>query len=358
MPARRHCLTMPERLPPAFKLKEHAKSAARAPLLPPGAILLKGHMERVARVAALPDGDRLVTAGWDGTVRVFSAATGESLRTLCGHGDGVLGLVALGGDVVASGDIGGGLRVWDAGSGAAVYTAQLGRAVCALAALPGGLFVAGVDCDLVFFSHCGGRDVAQTGSVEKAHAKVIWDVAVFGARFVTASSDMTAAVWNADSRQRVAVLRPRGIDVTCVAMDARHIVTGSLSSEVRVYDAATFKCCRVLRVHSDLVQSVVLVDAAHVLSCAWDCTVQITALASGKRVARIKLPYTLRCVCSSVSKGGWIAVAGSVGAVVLFPPPPVAGDIEIFRDAAAAMYLASRTRIVQLALAVAGQQRR
>jgi WD40 repeat protein len=340
-------------------------------VLPPNAIELKGHFCRVSKFAALPDGDRLVTSSWDSYVRVFSAARGELLRTLSGHDDGVVCLAALGGDVVASGGFGGSLRVWNVSTGACLHSVSVGGGVRGLAALGVDRFVVSADCALLYFAHCGGHDVMLLHKEESAHEEVIMGVAACGALVATASLDETSAVWNADSYERVAVLEGHRHRVSCVAIDARHVVTGSWDYTMRVYDATTFQCTRVLAtVHSGCVRAVSLVGDDCVLSGGDDKTVQLTALSTGKSVEPgISLPFEVSSV--GVAEGGWVAAGSSSGIAVLFPLAPrmenadacrsgssAAVSVSAFRERVAAMRRASCAGIVRLPETLAARLRR
>jgi WD40 repeat protein len=326
--------------------------------LPPGAIELKGHTRDVIRVVDLPSGDRLVTAGSDRAVRVYSAATGECLRTLAGHESSIVSLAALGGDVVASCDLTSFLRVWDASTGELYYGAQVGcGSVTRLAALGAERFVVASDGDLRCFSHRGGRDVSLLVEVENAHANVIWDVAACGAHVATASRDHTVAIWSADTFERLEVLRGHTADVRCVAMDAWSILTSSADQTIRVYSAADRQSlCEHDWPHTVWEQSAVLIDPGHVLITGYvDKVLQIVELSTGRCVVRIILPFQIYSAC--VSQGGWIAAAGSCGEAVVFPPPPTAASVSVFREPIAAIRRASCARIVRLALAVANRRR-
>jgi WD40 repeat protein len=301
--------------------------------LPKGAVELQGHVGWVRRIVPLPDGELVVTAGNNEWLCVCSAATGALLRTPTGHRHGVDGLAALGGDVVASGDWDGVLRVWNARTGECTRDVNLGGYVYAIAALDAGRFIASVGTDLFFFEHCDGHGVTQVRQLPSAHNSHISDIAACGGRFATASTDKTAVVWDVATLERLAVLDGHTDEVRSIAMDERWIVTGSWDKTARVFDARTFECTRVLEnVHTDWVRSVAIVGADHALSASRDGTVCVSDLSSGALVAGVQLSFDV--FTAAVTRNGRIAVAGLGGCPAIFPAPVEAAAI--FRAHAAA----------------------
>jgi WD40 repeat protein len=293
--------------------------------LPAGTVMLTGHTDTPWRVVPLPDGELIATSSWDLTVRVFAVASGALQRTLAGHGSPVWALAALGGDVVASGDMGGGMRLWKARTGECTFQDDLGANVAAIAALGGGRFVASAGCGLHLFEHRDGHGVTPVRQVPFAHSSAIDDIAVCGGRFTTASRDKTAAVWAAPALEQLAVLDGHAGTVHRVAMDERWIVTGAWDETVRVHDARTFQCARVLeKEHSDWVMAVVIVGGDSVLSAASDGTLCVFDLRTGALVTRVQLPFDIFSV--AVTQDGRLAVAGSGGNIAVLPAPAEAAQ--------------------------------
>jgi WD40 repeat protein len=232
----------------------------------------------------------------------------------------VCALAALGGDVLVSGDVGGGLRLWDAASGVCLHAEKAGWVVCAVAAVGCGRFVASVGGALVFYEHSRGRRIARVGDVTAAHADWVRGLAVWGARVASASDDGTAAVWCAESLERRAVLKGHTDWVDCVAMDARHVVTGSVDASMRVYDAESFGCVRVLSgLHTDVVYSVALVGNGRVLSASIDMSVLLVDVHSGACEERVELPFQV--LAAITTRDGSIAAVGSDGGCMILPAP-------------------------------------
>jgi WD domain, G-beta repeat len=326
--------------------------------IPPDAIELRGNTKTIYEILALPSGNRIITACLDRALRVFSATTGEVLRTYNGHRSNVIGaLAALGGDVVASCDGAGDLRVWDVSTGETFYSASLRRRYLqyySLVALNVDMFVVGAGAHMYFYSHNSGRDVSQIHSLEDAHASCVMNMAAHSNLLVTASSDRTVVVWRASSIgcQKVVLLGTYANAVVRVAMGALRIVTGATDAEIRVYDSKTFQC---MSVHTSFLNSMamsfVLVGEAHALAIGVRA-LHVIEITSGRVLESIVLPYS--GVSCGVSQDGWLVVGGDRGDSTLFPPSPTAAAI--FRDAIAARRRERIRRVVNLAKVVTDER--
>jgi WD40 repeat protein len=310
--------------------------------LPLGTVELRDHGGIINSIVPLPDHKLIATASSDVSIRIFAAATGDLVHALVGHEKAVFGLAALGGDMIASGAWDGELRVWNARTGRCTYGGNAGGAVLAIAALGAGRFVAGADGDLVIFEHCDGHGVAEVRRVLSAHASHVRHISTCGTRrFATASSDKTAAVWDAKSLARLAVLDGHLDWVNGVAMDERRIVTCSDDSTVHVYDAQTFSHVRVAdNLHSNWVYPVALVDGDHMLTASWDKTVCISNVRSGAVLSRFELPFDV--YSAAVTWDGRVAAAGDSASAVLLPAPAEAAHLLMCHNAAARPGLALR----------------
>jgi WD40 repeat protein len=75
-------------------------------------------------------------------------------------------------------------------------------------------------------------------------------------------------------------------------MDERWVVSGSRDKTVRVYDARTFNCTRLLDyTYTGWVWSIVIVDYGQVLLGSQDGSVYVSELSSGDLVDRADLPW-------------------------------------------------------------------
>ncbi len=99
-----------------------------------------------------------------------------------------------------------------------------------------------------------------------------------GRRIVTASSDRTVRVWNADGSGQPLVLRGHDDAVASVAFspDGQHIASGSSDKTVRIWNADGSGQPLVLRGHDDIVRSTAFSpDGRRVVSASSDRTVRV-----------------------------------------------------------------------------------
>ena len=112
-----------------------------------------------------------------------------------------------------------------------------------------------------------------------------------GARIVTASGDQTARIWDAATRQGVAVLRGHQGDVHSAAFspDGSRIVTASDDKTARIWDAATGQEIAVLRGHEGVVNSAAFSpDGSRIVTASGDRTARIWDAATGKEIAVLR----------------------------------------------------------------------
>lgn len=303
---------------------------------PPGVDHIMWHSKMVTQLCALPSRERMITACADGRLRMYSTVTGELLETMVGHSRSVFALCALDGDIVVSGGDDHTLRVWDTSVANCIFSSALRGFVKSVAALAPGRFVAGVGFDLVFFEYTrreiwGWNGNTQTVRVREndrlrnAHIGFIYDIAVHGRRFVTASYDKTATVWEHGSHEPVTRLSGHSRCVNCVALNDRYIVTGASDHTLRIYSARSFNCILVLdTVHTSNIYAVVAVDDNNIVSFSLDKTVCVIRLPRGAVAKRLSLPF--RCRTGILLPDGRIAAAGggsSSGHAFLMPAPPL-----------------------------------
>jgi WD40 repeat protein len=273
-------------------------------------------------------------------------------------------LAALGGSVIASGDDFGIVQVWDEETGASLAGLYLAEGVWALGAIGSDRLVIGADCDMLFFSHANGKLSNLLHERTDAHDEEICDIAVYGDRMATASSDMTAKVWCAINLKQLAVLSGHTGSVQRIAFGELYVVTASLDQTVRVYGAEHFQHIREFRIEGPAENDeqelggycpVTLAGDHHFLSCARGEMLQITDLRSGGNNGRIVLPFLIFEVF--ILHNGWVAAAGEDGNAVLFPPPPAAAEVAPFRKVISRMLFAQQDRLIKLAFSVARCQR-
>lgn len=110
-----------------------------------------------------------------------------------------------------------------------------GLAAVSIASMGAGKFVVGTDDGgLVFFSHCDGQDIIEVArGINGRHLMRIVSIAACDNVVVTGSIDRTAAVWNAITLERVAVLNQPGYGLCCVSVCERFVATGLSGISIR-----------------------------------------------------------------------------------------------------------------------------
>ena len=205
---------------------------------------------------------------------MFHGSSGRRLHTLEGREDTIWDLAVLGDTLLASGADDGKLKLWNAATGVCLYTHDFGDgvqvdALCVLSPDTFAFGDKGLDGALSVFSHAGGRVVEQHFQFQAHHKNTLNDICAWGDPVTTASDDKTAAVWSGASRRRLAVLKGHTDPVQSVAINAKHIATGSDDHTIRVYVAESYTLISVLEnLHTLWVNCVRLFGNGFVLSCS------------------------------------------------------------------------------------------
>lgn len=227
---------------------------------------LEGHTAEVRGAVFSPNGERILTTSWDGTARLWGA-DGKPLATLAGHRDKVNGAVfSPDGQRIVTASDDGTARLWDV-DGNALTT---------------------------FAGHC-------PPGVFRGISKCGVNSAVFspdGHRILTASSDATARLWDADGKP-LATLNghcPPGGDYGlhgCAVYSAefapngRHILTASSDSTARLWDADGKPIATIEGHESRLTKAGFSPDGRYILTASSDATARLLD-AEGKLLAALK----------------------------------------------------------------------
>ena len=181
--------------------------------------ILRGHERSVTSVDVSPRGDHIVSGSWDGTVRLWCARSGAELAVLRGHELQVMSVAFFSdGNRIVSGSHNNTVRVWDATSGAELTIMRVNEK---------SLECVGIS---------PRRDRIAT----------------------TSFFNNTVSVRDADNGLELTILRGHEAWVNSVAFSPNgdRIVSGSRGlggdDTVRVWDAATGRCLKVIEGHGDV----------------------------------------------------------------------------------------------------------
>lgn len=187
---------------------------------------MPGHTESVLCAAFSPDGRDLATGSGDKTIRLWDLTTQTPRAVLRGHTNWVQ-QVAFSpcSQLLASAGADNSVRVWDPRKPTAAPRLLVGHRK----------WINGLSWEPFH--------LAKPGIM----------------RFVTASADGTARIWNARSGRTTAVLSGHEGAVKDVRWGGRGLIyTCGVDRTVRVWNAATCECVRVLRGHGHWINSIAL----------------------------------------------------------------------------------------------------
>lgn len=193
---------------------------------------LSGHIEAVSGIALPSGSDKLYSGSTDGTVRVWDCCTGQSVRVM-NLGDVIGSLISVGSWVfVGMPNV---VKAWN------IQT----EADFSLYELVGQIYTMTAARDMLFAGAQNGVILAWKGSTESKNPF----------QLATSLEGHTGAV-------------------TCLAVGAKWLYSGSADSTIRVWDLDTLQCIYTLNGHADAVMSLICWNQ-HLLSCSLDQTVKV-----------------------------------------------------------------------------------
>ncbi|EDM79256.1 Peptidase C14, caspase catalytic subunit p20 [Plesiocystis pacifica SIR-1] len=238
--------------------------------------VLRGHREGIVTASLDASGRWLATGSWDTDVRVWDLAREPLSRELSGTGAPVQA-VAAEGEALASPRVltaarDGRVRLWDAGSGAALGSSAGGEALNVAAFSPDGRRVAMGDRSGQVRAWTPGED---EGVVIGRHRRAVWDLAFSpdGSRLATVSGDGSGRIWALDSGESVTpsvVLEGHEGRVEQVAFGAQRVYTAGSDNSVRAWEARTGAQAQVFEGHRAAVRALALSPDRRRLATASD----------------------------------------------------------------------------------------
>jgi WD40 repeat protein/serine/threonine protein kinase len=298
-------------------------------LCQPAKRTVRVHTKYVTAVAISPRGQRVASVDVAGVARIWNAATGQVLVTLPTQPFPLIAVAfSRDGRYLATGGVSPSTveltRIWDAATGEEVAVCR-GHQIGVLAAAfsPNGrqLATAGADGKVKLWDAATGR-VRRTLA---GHSGAVHGVAFSpsGKVLATAGQDCTIRLWNPETGEELRKLSGHTELIRDVTFnhDGSRLATASFDKTVRIWETATGRQLRKLRGHTGWLASVSF-DATgrHVASSGGDFTVRIWNTETGEEVRRIRAGVNGINLVRYSPDGTWLAAACSDAAVRLFEP--------------------------------------
>ena len=215
------------------------------------------HRDRVRAVRFSPDDQYLISSSDDQTVRQWQVQTGLCEHVMRGHSDTIFTLsYAADGQSFASGSADQTVRIWDARSGKCLNVMQ------------------GYTNSLFSVAFCPQIDATS------------W-------RIASGSTDQTIQLWDSDGRHSILKGHQGWVTAVTFQPQGQWLASASADQTLRIWSVQTQTCLRVLRGHTNWVQSV-----------AW--SQDLLASGGDDRTVRLWDPQTGQCLRVLSGHAGWI----------------------------------------------------
>ena len=289
--------------------------------------ILRGHKDHVNYVHISPDGNFIVSASNDGSIRIWDVYSGKCMQVLEGHTDIVsMALFSPNGKYIVSASKDGCIRIWDAKTGECLQTLHgHKKGVSSISFSPNGKRLVSTSEDSTvkvwilssgrcLHSYCGpvfSINSSSFGSDGKHIVSAcycgafIWEVSKDGPRkridleghtdnvntaffspngkqVVTASKDKTIRIYNALTGKCKRILTGHSEEVTFASFspDGKYVISTSRDKKIRIWNSTSGKCIHIYDGHADDVTSASFVlDKPIIVSASFDWCVRIWELA-------------------------------------------------------------------------------
>jgi eukaryotic-like serine/threonine-protein kinase len=270
-------------------------------------LTLNGHTRRVSSASFSPDGSRVVTGSADGTAKVWNANPSTEVLTFKWH-EGQVTSASFSPD--GSRIVSGTGKVWDAKSGAELFTLSHGQR--------GGLGLFSRDGSRIL---TGGPTLwdAKSGALVRALNVQAGQVtsASFspdGSRFVFGTKENTAKIWDAESGLWVRTLVGHKGRVLSASFspDGSRVVTGSEDNAAKIWVAKNGSVVFTLKGHTDAVGSASFSpDGSRILTQSRDNTGKVWDAKLGAELFTFRTRITQGDSAASLSPDGSRVLAQS-----------------------------------------------
>jgi WD40 repeat protein/transcriptional regulator with XRE-family HTH domain len=284
---------------------------------------LQGHTSTVYGVAVSGAGDLVASGDFDGLLKLWEAPGGRCLATVRAHTGGIFDVAVSGdGRLVASSGLDGTVKLWEAESGRQLATLQghCGIIYDVSASADGRLLASGGDDGVVRLWGAQDGDLLAT---MYGHSGIVYSVALSADGRVLASGgeDGTVRLWEAPGGRLAAILRGHDGWVRGIALsgDGRLVASGGQDGTVRLWSGDSGLLQTTLRGHSGLVFDVALSgDARLIASGGFDRTVRLWTAENGQQVAMWQGDQSLVFAVALSADGRLLAGGGVEGTISLW----------------------------------------